>query len=204
MLREVYRNSQSCVLVDGEDSELFDLFIGVRQGDVLSPLLFKLFVNPLIKRLRELNLALDEDEIKHIFNCFLYADVIVLVGRSEEEMRLLLECLFKFCRQWRLEVNVKKSGVMIVCNEAEGSTSTDNYRSDLLPLVDKYKYLGVWFNKKWMWSDHIEYNCDRVEAKLNVMKFKLLRNSNIESQVKIIVWNNVFKPILMYASEIWR
>lgn len=54
-----------------------------------------------------------------------------------------------------------------------------------------------------MWSDHIKYICDRVEAKLNDMKFKLLRNSNIESQVKIIVWNNVFKPILMYAAEIW-
>ena len=68
-----------------------------------------------------------------------------------------MKCLFDYCREWRLEINVKKSGVMVECEEKDRERLEGEYNSDLLPLVNEYKYLGIWFNKKWVWNNHIDY-----------------------------------------------
>ena len=43
VIREMYRTVQSSVLVDGEQTEMFELNMGVRQGCVMSPVLFSFF-----------------------------------------------------------------------------------------------------------------------------------------------------------------
>ena len=52
-MRAIYASSKATVLVEGTDSEVFDIEMGVRQGDVISPLLFSIFFNGLIKDLKE-------------------------------------------------------------------------------------------------------------------------------------------------------
>lgn len=45
LFRNMYGDVKSCVkLVDGNCSEVFSSFTGVRQGDNLSPILFSLFI----------------------------------------------------------------------------------------------------------------------------------------------------------------
>jgi hypothetical protein len=52
VLRAIYSNTKSSVLYDGVDRDLFEVELGVRQGDVISPLLFSLFFNGLIRAQR--------------------------------------------------------------------------------------------------------------------------------------------------------
>ena len=49
VLRSIYETVESCVRVDGCLTEWFPVETGVRQGCVLSPLLYALFINGLIK-----------------------------------------------------------------------------------------------------------------------------------------------------------
>ena len=51
ILRKMYVSDKSCVKIDNKRSELFDIELGVRQGCVLSPLLFNLFISDLAKEL---------------------------------------------------------------------------------------------------------------------------------------------------------
>ena len=53
MIREMYRTVQSSVLVDGEQTEMFELNTGVRQGCVMSPVLFSFFINGLTREPKE-------------------------------------------------------------------------------------------------------------------------------------------------------
>jgi hypothetical protein len=52
VLRAMYSHTKSSVLYDGVDSDLFEVELGVRQGDVISPLLFSIFFNGLIRALK--------------------------------------------------------------------------------------------------------------------------------------------------------
>ena len=45
MIDNMYQDIRSCVAVNGECSQFFNSYIGVRQGGNLSPMLFSFFVN---------------------------------------------------------------------------------------------------------------------------------------------------------------
>ena len=53
VIKEMYRVSRSAVLLDGECSEAFDVQQGVAQGCSLSPILFSVFINGLLKEVEQ-------------------------------------------------------------------------------------------------------------------------------------------------------
>jgi len=57
VLKNLMRKVESCVRINGELSEWIKLETGVRQGCVLSPLLYALFINGLVKKLRDSKLG---------------------------------------------------------------------------------------------------------------------------------------------------
>ena len=139
----------------------------------------------------------------------MFADDIVLIGYSANDINKLIKCVLDYCKKWRLEVNISKSKIMIVAKEKIRKklwklySNKDNAESLLLPLTQSYQYLGIWFNDSWNWSTHIKYICKKVDERINSYKFTIFRNKFIENSAKVTVWNVMFKPILLYGSEVW-
>ena len=86
--------------------------MGVRQGDVLSPNLFKIFINDLPSYLID---SLDTVFINDLpLNCKMYTDDIVLLSTTPAGLQDKLNKLHRFCEDWCLEVNVTKTKVLIL------------------------------------------------------------------------------------------
>ena len=84
---------------------------GVRQGCPVSPILFNYFVDKLSQELRKSGYGVnDNGRMQH---SLLYADDVVLVAHSPEELQGLI-VVDEFCRKWRMETNVKKSEVIVM------------------------------------------------------------------------------------------
>ena len=45
VILNMYKSIKSCVMANGMQSEFFESHVGLRQGEILSPLLFALFLN---------------------------------------------------------------------------------------------------------------------------------------------------------------
>ena len=93
-------------------SDPFEVSCGLRQGCILSPLLFSLFINLVVARLKEAEIG-----VKCGSKLLLYADDAVIFAEDEKSMRLGLDVLMGWCREWSVEVNGKKCEVMHIYEE---------------------------------------------------------------------------------------
>jgi hypothetical protein len=87
----------------------------VRRGDPNSPTLFDLFINDLVKTVKETNSRMKVDN--HMVNILLFADDIVLLAESSNDMQTLMDCLYNWCTKWNLEINGSKSKVIHFCKK---------------------------------------------------------------------------------------
>ena len=149
IISSMYSNSICCVKDNYTRSEFFNYDKGVRQGCILSPLLFNLYLN-------ELPLILNNNAKDSIllpdgshFNCLLYADDLLLISTSAEGLQQSLDRLSKYCQDWLLKINPTKTKV-IVFQKKSRKSAIDKHNfmvsNENIEIVNNYTYLGVKFS----------------------------------------------------------
>lgn len=86
--QSLYNNVQSSVRVNGLRTDFFDVISGLKQGCLLSPILLNLFLDDFSKSLDMSNIGVKLDDT--ILNHLLYADDLVLIAESEQDLQILL------------------------------------------------------------------------------------------------------------------
>ena len=127
VIKNYYRKVQSAVRLDEGNTEWFDVDVGVRQGCVISPVLFDVFVDRLAREVRVLNLGVSAAGKR--LSLLLYADDIVLLADSQEELQRMLGAVQAFCRRWRMQMNMSKTKVM-----AFGASGVKNLHLSLIHI----------------------------------------------------------------------
>ena len=90
---------------------LFPLNVGVKQGDNLSPSLFKIFVNDLPSYLSNTS---DQVNVNgKDVHCLMYADDIILLSKSVKGLQEKFDILNAYCKDWCLTVNTSKTKILI-------------------------------------------------------------------------------------------
>ena len=134
-----YSNLFSMVKWNSALSSSFLVNSGVRQGGVLSPHLFAVYLDDLIVTLRRLKTGC------HIIDLFIaaliYADDICLLAPCRSSLQLLLDTCEAYGRRWCLSYNPSKSKTMIFGKLRD--IKPLNMYEENLECVEKYKYLGV-------------------------------------------------------------
>jgi len=109
----MYTNQQVRVLWNGVYSNVFSVVSGVKQGGVISPVLFCLYMDELLVWLREAGVGC------YVSGWFVgalaYADDLVLLAPSATAMRRLLSVCFcaSYASEYNMFFNAQKSKCLI-------------------------------------------------------------------------------------------
>ena len=126
----------------GSSGDLFQVCTGTKQGGVISPRIFTMYMDDLISRLRERGVGCHL--IKVFVACLFYADDLCLIAPSRGAMQEMLTICQEYCAEFCLNFNVKKTKVL-----AFGPISK---RGEIAPLlldskpidfVSEWRYLGA-------------------------------------------------------------
>ena len=79
-------------------------------------------------------------------NCLLYADDLVLISNSTKGFQNALTILSQFCEDWLLNVNAKKTKILIFQKKYRKSTYEKQHffiNGNKIEIVNNYTYLGI-------------------------------------------------------------
>ncbi len=144
LIKTLYAKAESACLNNGKTTRYFPLERGCRQGDPLSPYLFLLCIDPLIRMINQNNHIHGLTVGDTIIKISAYADDITVFARDETDTMELFSTVEKFSKVSGLKVNKTKTEILML------SDSPDPVQYQ----VEMVKVLGVWFG----------YGCNREKA----------------------------------------
>ena len=146
-IQSMYAKESACVLTQAGLTESFPL-TKVKQGCLASPLLFGLYIDELAKVLAAAEVEIDAPELSGKLLSIpklMSADDIALFSRSAEGLQTQLDILSKFCTPHGLQVNVKKTKVMVF-ERIKSPNPAFNHCQQHVEQVDNFRPLGIMFH----------------------------------------------------------
>jgi hypothetical protein len=117
------------------------ILAGVRQGGLLSSMLFAMYTDNLICRLKESGLGCKLYD--SYFCCLVYADDIILILRSVSATQKMLHICDQFAVDFDVKFNTSKSVAMLIGKRHEAKCATMTLSGNYLEYVQSVKYLGI-------------------------------------------------------------
>ena len=116
IIKDMYNEVKVCVKGCNSYSDFFECALGLKQGGVISPILFSFFVEDLELFLQDdQNSGLSLDDVTFIL--MLFADDMVVLGKDKDDLQRSLNLLEKYCDKWGLTVNTEKTKIMVFRNK---------------------------------------------------------------------------------------
>ena len=141
ILKKMYKNASSCVRVNDVDSDWFPNNSGIKQGCVLFPTLFDMFINDLMLDIQALNIGIGLGDYN--LGALLYADDVVVLGETESDLQTTLDIVAAWCNKWGLSINPKRRKILHFRPKRKSCSSFCFHLGDMsLNFAHDYKYLG--------------------------------------------------------------
>ena len=138
-----YCTQSFCTMWGGQISRCFTVTNGVRQGGILSPLLFSVYMDDLSELLNSSNVGCSLNGITT--NHLLYADDTCLLAPSPAALQRLLNICSEFACENDVVFNEGKTKLMCYRSRLQANLPIPDIilNESIITVVDEYKYLGI-------------------------------------------------------------
>ena len=195
----LYDNQYTYVNFNNTKSNTWKIGNGVRQGAILSPLLFNFYINEILVHLTKLNTGCSLFYQKT--NVIGYADDVVLIAPCVYSLQILVNIFTSKIKELCLVINAKKSLYIIFkCNRYRNYNYSNTITIDdqELEQVNECKYLGVTLNSSLNLSPDIR----RASTQFLSQFYGMFRKFSY-SDINILTFLFQAYCTSFYGSELW-
>ena len=170
----------------------------VRQGGILSPVLFNVYVDCLSVKLASVSTGCYVNDV--CYNHLIYADDTVLLAPSPKALQILIDICAAYAKDNDLIFNAKKTKTMCIKPKLLKCLYVPKFYLDetVICSVDHETYLGFIVNKEFTDNDHMSKEMRNIYARGNM----LIRNfKHCTNDVKIKLYRTFCSSI--YCCPLW-
>ena len=179
-------------------SDYFDVSTGTKQGGVLSPRIFTMYVDDLVIKLR--NRGVGCHVLGLFLACIFYADDLCLLAPSRGAMQEMLNICHEYCSEFCLTFNVKKTKVVVFGPLSRGHDIQPlRLNGKPIDFVNEWKYLDVTIVS----GTSMQFSSKPVLASFYRAVNCVL--SSVRKPNELVLMNLLYTncvPVLAYAAEI--
>ena len=177
-------------------SEWFSISAGVRQGGVLSPDFYSIYVDELINILRKSGIGC---HVRGIFaSALFYADDMAVIAPSVRGLQKLLDLCHAYCVEWDILLNAKKSKNLFFGKGVAPAYSCQ-INNVSIPWVNDWPYLGVRVKSGPKFDCCVKEKLSSFYRSLNAI---IRIDGNPDEMVRLCLLEAHCLPILTYGIEI--
>ena len=200
-IKAIYEQIFYIVKVNGGYLDPISSRLGLKQGGVLSPILFNVYIDD-IKFVFDDTcdpLNIFENPLSHL----LYADDLVLLSTSYTGLNNCLNRVAQFCHKWQLVINIKKSKVVVFNPSGRVISGLKFYiQGGNLEVVKTYCYLGIEMSTSGSFCV-AKSNLIEKARKAMFPLYSIISQFNLPCKDALNLFHLLVKPISLYCSEVW-
>lgn len=156
-IKDLYEETKVTIRTRQGMTSMFKTTKEVRQGCVLSPLLFNLYIADIDKYMSERGIGGIKLGKERIWT-LAYADDMVIMAKNRETLldMMYMNTLRKYLKEKGLILNTEKTKVLVFNRKRKEKKEKWTWEGAKLEEVQNFKYLGFLFNRKGDYVDHIK------------------------------------------------
>ena len=228
LIRDLHTGTRSTVRAYGETSDPFEVNKGVRQGCIIAPALFNIFLDHVLR------IALDEceggvtvrytidgevtlnnrvtrsDELEETILALLYADDMSITCDDASTLERIVCRLDEVFYEWGLVISQEKTEVLTIDRRDQMALPAISLRGEAIKQVDNFKYLGSFVTNKPTGRRKGSFLAKELESRMKKasdafyrLAAPLYRRKDIPLRYKVRMYKTTALPVLLYGSETW-
>ena len=222
LVQELYRDLQARVRAEDGLSEAFKVDTGVRQGCILSPLLFIAFMEGILRDafgdvVTDDALLLEYKEFgalkgwrlgadKEVAIIWLgYADDLMIVSEKVDGLQRAMTRLDDAMTRGGMSVNGKKTKVMLFGKTDDAVVAEPRIvlRSGPLEVVDEFCYLGSTLSADGRLDREVEERIAKASRAFDALHRVAWKRPEISLTTKVALYHTCVLSSLLYGAETW-
>ena len=202
VIKNMYFNDQTQIKVGEYLTETIYPNQGVKQGCILSPLLFNIYLADLAQRLEVAQQHGPKIGGK-LINNIIWADDLVILSETETGLNDMLKELDLFTEENSLMINIDKTKAMIFNKTGRLLRRNFKYKNSIIETVREYKYLGFILVPSGSVVQGLNDLKSRGNRAIFQIKNKMGEYFRLKPKISIKLFNTLVKPILLYMADLW-
>ena len=200
IVQSIYQGMFCRVVHSGQISESFEVKTGVRQGCLLSPFLFLLVIDWIMKTVTsnrnngiQWTLLTQLDDLD-------FADDLALLSHNKKQMQNKTDLLKVVSEKTGLKINKGKTEEMKINTSV---TTPITVVGEHVKEVESFVYLGSVVDKKGGTDQDVKARVGKARGAFVLLK-KIWGSTEISTGTKLRIFNSNVKSMLLYGCETWR
>ena len=183
-------------------SEQLTVKQGVPQGSILGPVLFLLFINdmPLHVQKSTMDIYADDTTLSSSSNW-------KIIQSLNQALSLDLCKVERWARENKMYMNMQKTKALLVTGKRlrkrivqdSGKLEVKTDNAEILN-VKNHKLLGMIIDEDLTYEAHVDELCNKLSKRLGLLRHI---SPYLKKNQRIIYFNAIIKPVMMYASQVW-
>ena len=195
-IKSLYMHSEVCVSVNSATTKPFRVSVGLRQGCFLSPILFLICMDRIVKKSKSYGgVKIGDCTMQRL----LFADDLVPLDSSQNDIQQALDRFSDACSVAGIKISTTKTETMRLSRQPKQCS----LQIDGVPLKqsEKLKYLGVPFTSDGRQNSKMNIRIGKTSAVMRQLHRSVVLKRELCTKAKLSIFRLVYVPILTYGHE---